>query len=82
MKEDENCEGIKLFGKRKIKKREVDEEILNKIRQYQTNWNHINELMKNSLEPSESSLYDQAVSKSKYFFLLREARSRNLKGKL
>jgi hypothetical protein len=70
-----------MFSRRKIKKNEVDEQLLEKIRQYRFRWKHLKELLENSIEPSENTLNDLAVAKAKYFFLLKEARNRKLKEK-
>ncbi len=71
-----------LFRSKKVKKQAMDEEILEKIQKYRSQWNHINDIMENSIEVSEASLFDQTRSKIKYFFLLKEARKRNLRGTL
>ncbi|MBB6454379.1 hypothetical protein HNQ94_002861 [Salirhabdus euzebyi] len=69
-----------MFGRKKIKKKDLDEELLMKIHLFRKEWNNLNDILENSIEPSEKGLFDQAVSRAKYFFLLKEARNRHIKG--
>ena len=64
--------------RRKAKKKEVDLELLHTIYKLQWEWKQIQNLVDNSIEPMEESLYKQSIAQSKYLFLLREARYRDL----
>ena len=64
--------------RRKAKKKEVDLELLHTIYELQWEWKQIQNMVDNSIEPMEESLYKQSIAQSKYLFLLREARYRKL----
>lgn len=42
-------------------------------------WNRQKQLIDNSVEPSSQVLYELKVAEAKYFFLLKEAKKRNIK---
>jgi hypothetical protein len=69
-----------MFGKKKVKKRDIDEELLRKITKYRIEYNNLNDILTNSIDPTEQGLFDQSISRAKYFFLLKEARYRQIKG--
>ncbi|WP_026065175.1 YaaL family protein [Amphibacillus jilinensis] len=65
------------FGKRK-KLKEREEQLLRDIFQLQSEWMKLKNIIEKSVEPSEIGRYDLMVAQAKYFFLLREARYRNI----
>lgn len=65
------------FGKRK-KLKEREEQLLRDIFQLQSEWMKLKSIIEKSVEPSEIGRYDLMVAQAKYFFLLREARYRNI----
>ncbi len=67
--------------RKKIKKRELDEHLLNTIIKLKDEWQQIQSIVEKSIEPADSSLYQQSLARAKYLFLLREARHRNLSAK-
>jgi hypothetical protein len=69
-----------MFGKKKVKRKDIDEELLRKIHKYRIEYNNLNEILTNSIDPTEQGLFDQSISRAKYFFLLKEARYRQIKG--
>ncbi|MCP8617171.1 YaaL family protein [Salirhabdus salicampi] len=68
-----------MFGKRKFKRKNYDQQLIENIDLFRGRWNQLNDILENSIEPSEKGLFDQKLAKAKYFFLLREARHRHIK---
>ncbi|MGN8648303.1 YaaL family protein [Gracilibacillus sp. HCP3S3_G5_1] len=67
-----------MFRSKKIKKAELDQEFLDQIFQLKKEWTYLDDILNRSIEPSESGQFDLAVTRAKYFYLLREAKTRNL----
>lgn len=65
------------FGKNR-KRKVVEERLLQEIFQLQTEWMRLKEIIERSVEPSDTGRYDLMVAEVKYFYLLREARVRNI----
>lgn len=65
------------MGKR-IKKRDIDEQLLDAIFTLESEWKQIELLMEKSIEPTMNGHNSEALAKAKYLFLLREARHRKL----
>lgn len=59
-------------------KKEMDRELLIHIKELKREWENLNTIIEQSIEPSEDGLNDLAVVKAKYFYLLREARFRGI----
>ncbi|GGM43090.1 hypothetical protein GCM10011351_31300 [Paraliobacillus quinghaiensis] len=68
------------FGK-KNKRKQVDERLLQEIYLLKDEWMRLREIIEKSVEPSVTGLYDLKVAEIKYFYLLREARSRGISAK-
>lgn len=64
--------------RKKARKKEIDEELLDAIYTLQREWQRIESIVDASIEPMERSLYKEKLAKAKYLFLLREARERNV----
>lgn len=69
---------IDLFGKKRAIKKNMDRELLINIKKTKHEWETLNTIIEQSIEPSEDGLKDLAVVKAKYFYLLREARFRGI----
>ncbi|MBP2078558.1 YaaL family protein [Oceanobacillus polygoni] len=63
---------------KKIKRTDVDNELLGTIIQVEQEWKQIESIVKQSMEPSLNGLQQEAIARAKYLFLLREARKRNV----
>lgn len=64
-----------------IRKKKLDQHLLDTINQLKGDWQQIQSIVEKSIEPSEESLYQLSISQVKFLFLLREARHRNLHAK-
>ncbi|MBN9654308.1 DUF2508 family protein [Halobacillus litoralis] len=67
-----------MFGRKKTIKKEMDRELLIHIKELKREWETLNTIIEQSIEPSDEGLNDLAVVKAKYFYLLREARFRGI----
>lgn len=63
---------------RKIKKRDVDKQLLDAIFKIEREWKQIQNIVEKSIDPHDSSLQYEKLSREKYLFLLREARHRKI----
>lgn len=63
---------------KKIKRREVDSELLESIFALERKWKHIHSIMSKSIEPQETGIYEEQIARANYIFLLREARHRKI----
>lgn len=63
---------------KKVKKRDVDTELLETIYTLERKWKHIQSIMEQSIEPMEKGIYEEQIARAKYLFLLREARYQKL----
>lgn len=63
---------------KKIKKRDMDEQLLEAIFALQREWKQIESLVERSIEPTPDGQNKEALARAKYLFLLREARHRNI----
>lgn len=67
-----------MLGKKKRIKKEMDHELLLNIKRMKQEWEALNTIIEQSIEPSDDGLKDLAMVKAKYFYLLREARFRKI----
>ncbi|UOR14004.1 YaaL family protein [Halobacillus amylolyticus] len=67
-----------IFNKKKTKRKEIDQQLLTDIQKLKYEWETLDNIIKHSIEPSEEGLLDLSLAKAKYFYMLREARHRNL----
>ncbi|MCA0972395.1 YaaL family protein [Halobacillus litoralis] len=67
-----------MFGRKKRIRKEMDKQLLEDIRKLKKDWETLESIMEQSIEPSDAGLQDLAVVKAKYFYLLREARVRGI----
>ena len=63
---------------KKIKKRDVDTELLESIFTLERKWKHIHSIMRKSIDPQEKGIYEEQIARANYIFLLREARYRKI----
>ncbi|SNZ02138.1 Protein of unknown function [Terribacillus aidingensis] len=63
---------------RRLKKSDVDKELLQDIFKMKNDWMSIQSIIDRSVDASELGQYDLQVAQAKYLFMLREARHRNL----
>lgn len=63
---------------KRIKKRDMDEQLLDGIFSLQLEWKQIESLVEKSIEPTQDGQSREALAKAKYLFLLREARRRKI----
>lgn len=64
--------------RRKTKKREIDEQLLDAIIAMKQEWEQIQLIVEKSIEPTEEVIYKKRLAQAKYLFLLRQARYRKL----
>lgn len=67
-----------MFRKKKVKKEEYDQQLLRDLQYLKEELHTLRKIMKHSIDASTTGMYDLHVTESKYFYLLREARNRNL----
>ena len=68
-----------MFFRRKDKlRREFDEKLLFQLEYLKEEWMRQKNLIEKSIDPSDEVLYELKLAESKYFFLLREAKSRKI----
>ncbi|GGB50916.1 DUF2508 family protein [Virgibacillus dakarensis] len=63
---------------KKIKKKDIDEQLLDSIFTLEREWKQIRSLVERSIEPMDTSIYRENLAQAKYLFLLREARHRKI----
>lgn len=61
-----------------LKKKAMDQELLNMIFTLKDEWTGLESIMNRSVEPSEEGQYELALAKAKYLYLIREAKVRNI----
>lgn len=67
-----------LFKKRGWLRNEFDEKLLNQLEATKQEWMRQKSLIEKSVEPSDDILNELKVAETKYFFLLKEAKSRRV----
>jgi len=63
---------------KKIKKKDIDQELLDAIILVEREWKQLQSIVAKSIEPTQSGIQQEAIARAKYLFLLREARQRKL----
>lgn len=63
---------------KKIKRRDVDIELLETIFTLERKWKRLASIMEKSIDPKIEGIYEEKVARATYIFLLREARRRNI----
>ena len=68
-----------MFFQRKGRlRKDFDDKLLDQLHHLRNEWMNQKALVEKSLDPSEEILCDSRLAEVKYFFLLREAKSRNI----
>jgi Protein of unknown function (DUF2508) len=67
-----------FFSRKGRLKRSGDQQLLQCLDELRSNWMHQKEMVERSVEPSEEVIFKLQLSESKYFFLLKEAKKRNV----
>lgn len=63
---------------KKIKKRDIDEQLLAAFFSVEDEWKRIRSIVNQSIEPTMDGKNSEAIARAKYIFLLKEARHRNI----
>lgn len=63
---------------KRIKKQDVDEQLLSSIFSIEREWKQIRSIVEKSIEPTVDGFCQQNLAQAKYLFLLREARRRKI----
>ncbi len=68
-----------MFFRRKNRLRnEYNEKLLNSLNEYKNDWQRQKVLLERSFDPSEEVICETKLAEAKYFFLLKEAKYRNI----
>ncbi|MFY4777406.1 YaaL family protein [Metabacillus sp. RGM 3146] len=68
-----------LFRRKGWLKQEFNQMLMEDLIKNKNEWNRQKQLIDKSLEPSPEVLYELKVAEAKYFFLLKEAKHRQVK---
>lgn len=69
-----------MFFRRKSWLRdEFDEKLINGLHSCKENWQQQKQLLDKSFDPSEEVICEMKLAEAKYFFLLKEAKHRNIR---
>lgn len=63
---------------KKIKKSDMDEQLLDSIFKLENEWKHISSLLEQSIDRPVHAVNREALAQANYLFLLREARHRKV----
>lgn len=63
---------------KKVKKKHIDEKLLDTIFILEREWKSIESIVEKSIEPSLTTIHKEKFAQAKYLFLLREARHRKI----
>lgn len=66
-----------MFKRRNLQKR-TEQQLLQAIYNVQRDWKQLENIVDESIEPSEESIFQEKVAQAKFMFLLREARHLNI----
>lgn len=67
-----------FFRRKSWIRAEFDEKLLNQLTRYKEDWQRQKLLLERSFEPSEDVICETKIAEEKYFFMLKEAKSRNV----
>lgn len=67
-----------MFGRKKVKREEYDQKLLQDLERLKEEVASLRKIMKHSVDMSTTGAVDLAKAECKYFYLLREARYRNI----
>lgn len=66
------------MSKKRLKKSDIDEQLLDSIFTLEQEWKQIRMLLEKSIDPIDSSVYLESIAQAKYLYLLCEARHRKI----
>jgi len=67
-----------FFRRKGSLRREYDEKLMELLEQQKNEWKRQEDIMGKSLEPSEDVICHFKITEAKYFYLLKEAKKRNV----
>lgn len=67
-----------LFKRKGKLRKEMNDELLNSLKQANDHWLQQKKIIEGSIEPSDEVLYQLQLAETKYLFLLREAKYRKV----
>ncbi|MEH7114338.1 YaaL family protein [Neobacillus niacini] len=67
-----------FFQRKGWLRKEFDEKLLTQLQEYKGQWQKQKQLMDKSFDPSEEAICQTKIVQAKYYFLLREAKERNV----
>ncbi|MCM3720286.1 YaaL family protein [Fictibacillus phosphorivorans] len=67
-----------FFSRKGRLKRSGDQQLLQSLNELKAEWMHQKAMVERSVEPSEEVIFKLQLAESKYFFLLKEAKKRNV----
>ncbi len=67
-----------LFRRKGYLRKEFDENLVTLLEQLKQDWLREKRIVENSLEPSEEVLCHLHIAEAKYFYMLREAKKRQV----
>jgi hypothetical protein len=68
-----------LFRRKGWLRNQYDQQLVQNLLNMKKEWNRQKQLVDKSVEPSSQVLYELKIAEAKYFFLLKEAKNRNIK---
>ncbi|MEW9053997.1 MAG: YaaL family protein [Neobacillus sp.] len=68
-----------FFRRRGWLRKEFDEKLLTQLNEYKDQWQKQKQLLDRSFDPSEEAICQTKIAEVKYFFLLKEAKHRNVR---
>jgi hypothetical protein len=68
-----------LFRRKGWLRTQYDQQLIQNLLNMKKEWNRQKQLIEKSVEPSPQVLFELKVAEAKYFFLLKEAKKRNIK---
>ncbi|WLV24731.1 YaaL family protein [Aciduricibacillus chroicocephali] len=63
---------------KKLKKKIVDNELLDAIFKIEREWKQVQNIVEKSIDPNDISIHFEKLAREKYLYLLREARHRKI----
>ena len=68
-----------FFHRKSWLRNEFDEKLINDLNKYKLDWQQQKQLLEKSFDPSEEVICESKLAEAKYFFLLKEAKHRNIR---
>ncbi|PLR76778.1 DUF2508 domain-containing protein [Bacillus sp. V3-13] len=67
-----------FFRRKGWLRREFNDKLLNQLNEAKVNWNNQKKLVEKSFDPSDEVICQLKLAEAKYFFLFKEAKTRNI----